>query len=604
MTDQAATLSPFDPVALKRRYAEERARRVRPEGKAQYRAVFEDRPDMLADPFSPPPAAREPINVDVDALVVGAGMSGIMTAAALRKNGVDSLYVLDGAADFGGTWYWNRYPGAQCDTESYIYMPWLEETGYVPSVKYAGGHELFSYFGRLADQFRLREKTLFQTRASHFEWNEAAQRWIVTTDRGDTLRARYVCLGTGSLAQPKLPDIAGIADFKGRMFLTARWDYGYTGGSPEDPRLTTLADKRVAIVGTGCTAIQAVPHLAKWCKHLHVFQRTPSMINERANRPTDMDWASTLTPGWQEERLRNFEQVQIDPIGTEIDMVSDGWTQLARHLADVEAAGALGIAVETHELPQIADFAAMERNRARVANTVTDPRTAATLQPWYNVHCKRPTFHDEFLPTFNRENVTLIDTGGGGIDRVTENGLVADGREYEFDCIIFATGFEALSLFHRTGQFSVVGPEGASLEDKWKDRFSSLHGVFTHGFPNLAFVGQIRDGAGSFNAMYPFSIQARHAGEIFGRAIAEGVTRFDVTAEAEAGWADAMAAKAVPLGSYLAECTPGYLNNEGNADEPALRTALYGGGILEYQDILGEWRLNGLARDVEMTKAS
>ena len=594
---------PFDPAALKRRYAEERARRVRPEGKAQYRAVFEDLPDMLADPFSPPPEPRDAINAEYDALVVGAGMSGIMSAAALVKNGVESLCVLDGAADFGGTWYWNRYPGAQCDTESYIYMPWLEETGYVPSAKYAGGRELFAYFGKLADTFGLREKTLFQTRASHLQWDEEAERWIVATDRGDTLRARYVCLGTGTLAQPKLPGIPGIAGFKGRMFLTARWDYGYTGGSPEDFRLTNLTDKRVAIVGTGCTAIQAVPHLAEWSKHLYVFQRTPSMINERANRPTDPDWASTLSPGWQEERLRNFEQVQIDPIGTEVDMVSDGWTQLARNLSDVEAARTLGIPAEDHELPQLADFAAMERNRSRVANTVTHPATAEVLKPWYNVHCKRPTFHDEFLPTFNRDNVTLVDTGGEGIERLTDTGLVAQGREYEVDCIVFATGFEALSLFHRTGQFSVIGAGGASLEDKWKNRFSSLHGVFTHGFPNLAFVGQIRDGAGSFNATYPFSIQARHVGEVFGRAIADGVPRFEVTEEAERSWGEAMAAKAVPLGTYLAECTPGYLNNEGNADEPALRTALYGGGILEYQDILAVWRRSGVEADVQTGKA-
>jgi cation diffusion facilitator CzcD-associated flavoprotein CzcO len=590
----------FDPTELRQRYSEERDKRLRPEGKRQYRAASREYPQMLEDPFNSQPAARTPVKEEVDALVVGGGMSGLMTAASLLKAGVESVRLLEAGADFGGTWYWNRYPGAQCDTEAYIYMPWLEETGYVPTEKYARGPELFSYFQRFGRHFGLYEKTFFKTKAQEARWDEARRRWVVLTDRGDTILARFISFSTGSLAQPKLPGVPGTETFKGRAFLTSRWDYDYTGGSPENPQLTKLRNKRVAIIGTGCTAVQAVPFLAEWAEHLFLFQRTPSMINIRANKRTDDNWAQGLKPGWQEERTRNFEICVMDPAKADVDLVNDGWTDLARKLMAVdrvrELVGDADAAVP--DLMQLADFIAMEENRARVAEHVKDLSAAASLKPYYNVHCKRPAFHDEFLDVFNRDNVTLVDTGGSGVERITEKGIVVGGKAYDVDCIIFATGFEALSMCYRSGEFSVFGVDGQSLEEKWSRPFRSLHGVFSHDFPNMAVVGQIRDGAGSFNATYPFSLQARHVGEVFGRCVREHVDRFEVTKDAEEDWARVMREKLPPLGEFLAECTPGYLNNEGNVDEPALRTALYGGGTIEYGDILRAWRDGEFRRDI------
>ncbi len=597
-------LPDFDPKQLKQKYVAERDRRLRKDGNDQYRPVFVDRPEMLED-FDKTPFTREPVREEVDALVVGAGMSGIMTAGALHKAGVASLRVLEAAGDFGGTWYWNRYPGAQCDTEAYVYMPWLEETDYVPTEKYVRQPELFAYFQRLGRHFQLYERTFFRTRAASFTWDEATDRWIVTTDRGDEILARFVCLSTGTLANPKLPDVPGISDFRGRTFLTSRWDYDYTGGSPEKPDLTKLKDKRVAIVGTGCTAIQAVPWLARWAKELLVFQRTPSMINERNNRPTDPEWAKGLKPGWQKDRVRNFEICISDPSKAETDMVADGWTSLSRTLMDFDRVKPLveqGLA-SAEEVPQLADYVAMEQNRARVASLVNDPATAEGLKPWYNVHCKRPTFHDEYLPAFNEPNVRLVDTGGFGIERLTEKGIVTNGAEHEVDCIIFSTGYEYLQLFHRTGQFTVTGVDGRSLADKWSGAFQSLHGVFTHGFPNMAFVGQIRHSAGSFNASYPFSLQAAHVGEVVGGFVRDGITRFEATTDAENRWSKVMKDKEPVLGTFYADCTPGHLNNEGDTTQPALRTVLYGGGILEYEDILETWRKTAVETDLQLEKA-
>ena len=587
----------FDPRQLKQKYADERDKRLRKDGKAQYCAAAEHRPDMLSDPFDKAPFTRAPMTEEIDVLIVGAGMSGLMTAATLRKNGVNSLRIIDGASDFGGTWYYNRYPGAQCDTEAYIYMPWLDETGYVPTEKYARGPELFAYFQQFGRQFELYERTFFKTLVKTLRWDETAHRWIVATDNGDEIRARFISLSTGSLAVPKLPGVPGLGTFGGHSFLTSRWDYDYTGGTPEDATLDRLTDKRVAIIGTGCTAIQAAPQLAKWAEHLFVFQRTPSMINYRGNRSTDPEWARTLKPGWQKERSDNFETCVIDPSQVEVDLVADGWTTLARTLSDVGQLKALLGNADAAELAQLADYVTMENNRTRVDEQIADPAVAELLKPYYNVHCKRPTFHDEFLPTFNQANVTLIDTGGKGVERITERGIVVGGREYQVDCIVFATGFEALGFFFRTGGFTVTGTGGQSLEDKWSGPFRSLHGVFTHGFPNMAVVGQIRDGGGSFNATCPFSMQAIHVGELFARLLRDGKTRFETTREAEEDWARIMQEKMPPTAAFLAECTPGYLNNEGNTDEPALRTALYGGGVLEYERILETWRTEGVERD-------
>lgn len=595
--------STFEADKIRRKYAKERDKRLNAASGRQYRLAKDYHDALMKDLWPKVPIDREALDEDLDVLVVGGGMSGIMTAGRVIRSGITNVRLLERGGDFGGTWYWNRYPGAACDTESYIYMPLLDETGYVPRQKYSGQPELQSYLRHLADTFDVTPRALFNTKAESFTWDEPAQRWLVRTDEGDTFRARFIALCAGSLSQPKLPSIEGIDTFKGKIFLNSRWDYDYTGGSAADPQLTKLRDKRVAMVGTGCSAVQAVPHLANWAEKLYVFQRTPSMVNFRGNGPTDPKWAETLSPGWQQERMNNFEDCLFKPREVAHDLVADGWTAMARSMTDFDRANALLGEPESDlvRLMEVADFMTMEEFHRRVEEHVSNPTTAEALKAYYNVNCKRPTFHDEYLPAFNKPSVQLIDTGGRGIERITPDGIVVGEDVYEVDCIIFATGFEAFAMSYVTGEYTITGAGGQTLEDKWSKNFVTLHGVTTHGFPNMVLVGHMRDGGGSTNANFPLTHQATYAAALIKKVMDSGATSFDVKAEAEQGWRQTMRDKAPPIHDFLAECTPGYLNNEGHVDDNALRLSIYGGGSIEYAEILKAWREgDGAERDLEL----
>jgi len=594
----------IDPQQLRQKYAEERDKRLKSTAGRGYALAKDCTSSLTQDLWRKSATDRAPLNEQIDVLVVGGGMSGIMTATRLMQNGVTDIRLLERGAEFGGTWYWNQYPGAACDSESYIYMPFLDDTGYVPTEKYAGQPEIQAYLKDLAQRSGVTPRALFNTKAQTLTWDEASQRWIVSTDRGDEFRARFIALCAGSFLQPKLPAIEGIETFKGHMFLNSRWDYEYTGGSPGYPQLTRLRDKRVAIVGTGCSAVQAVPHLATWAKELFVFQRTPSMVNFRGNARTDPEWAKTLEPGWQERRMNNFEDCLFNPAGTNEDLVADGWTDIARSMSDLERAKAvLGqTGADPAELMQVADFLTMAGNWDRVDEIVADKATADALKAYYNVNCKRPTFHDDYLAAFNRPNVRLVDTEGRGVERIAPNGLVVGGQLFEVDCFIFATGFEVFTYTYVTGEYTVTGAGGQSLQDKWSKGFSTLHGMLTHGFPNMALVGHMRDGGGSTNSNFPFHHQAGHVAAIIKKTIDAGASSFDVTKEAEDGWRRTMREKMPPIQTFLAECTPGYLNNEGNVDDSALRLSIYGGGSIEYAELLKGWlHGDGMERDLEFS---
>ena len=269
------------------------------------------------------------------------------------------------------------------------------------------------------------------------------------------MTARFLVMGNGPLHRPKLPGVPGIESFRGHTFHTSRWDYGYTGGD-SNGNLVGLHDKRVGIIGTGATAVQVVPHVAAAAAQLFLFQRTPSSIDVRANRPTDPSWASSLEPGWQRRRMENFTVLTSGGLAGE-DLVMDGWTdiigRLLRRLREQDGPPDESLA-DTLEL---ADFEKMEQVRARVDTLVTDPATAAALKPWYRQFCKRPCFHDEYLQSFNRPNVTLVDTDGRGVDRIAPDGVVAGGQEYAVDCLIFATGFEVGTDYTQRAGYDVVG---------------------------------------------------------------------------------------------------------------------------------------------------
>src|ERR1700745_4338377 len=339
MTPMVASI---DTEALRRKYAEERDKRLRPDGNDQYLRLTGELAHYLDDPYTPR-TERAAITDHRTVVCVGGGFAGLVAAARLREAGVD-VRIIEKGGDFGGTWYWNRYPGVQCDTASMVYMPLLEETGHMPSEKYVHGPEILAHCQRIGRRFGLYDDVLFHTEVTALNWDEAGARWVIETSRGDRLTAQFVVLGTGPLSVPKLPGIPGIgsvggASFPptswgggGHSFHPSRWDYDYTGGDPQGAPMHKLADKHVGLIGTGATAVQCVPHLSRDARELHVFQRTPSSVDARDNHPIDPDWfAEVAAPGWQQRWLDNFTANQAGGPADE-DLVQDGWTDIARRI--------------------------------------------------------------------------------------------------------------------------------------------------------------------------------------------------------------------------------------------------------------------------------
>jgi cyclohexanone monooxygenase len=584
----------FDPDALREKYRQEREKRLRPDGNAQYIEVKGDFSRYVDDPYVEPGFTRAPLTDAIDVLIIGGGFGGQIAAAKLRQAGIDDFRIIEKAGDFGGTWYWNRYPGAQCDIESYIYLPLLEETGYVPKEKYSHGPEILEHAARIGKHFDLYRAALFQTQVTELRWDDDERRWIVSTNRNDRLRARFVVMSNGPLNRPKLPAIPGIDRFRGHTFHTSRWDYAYTGGDTNGG-LTKLADKRVAVIGTGATAIQCVPHLGRHAKELYVFQRTPSSVDERGNRPTDPEWAKSLEAGWHKRRMDNFNILVSGGFQDE-DLVADGWTDIIRNLGGLlprmqNTSGEID-PKRIGRVVELADFKKMNQVRARVDSIVKDPATAESLKPWYRQFCKRPTFHDDYLPTFNRPNVKLVDTRGSGVDEITERGLVFDGITYEVDCIIFATGFEVGTAYTRRAGFEIYGRDGKTLTEYWSSGLRTLHGFYAHGFPNCFHMGVSQNG---FTANFPHMLdeQSGHVVAMILETKRRGATCLEPTPEGEAEWQATMNSKRAMIQEFLASCTPGYYNNEGKPQEGRGLTDIYGGGPVEFYSMLAQWREDG-----------
>ena len=599
MTTTAPTESPGreDRQAVIDRYRVERDKRLRPDGNDQYVEVTGTFAHYVDDPYVER-VEREPVTDEVTFAFVGGGFSGLVAGARLKQAGVDSVRIVEKGGDFGGTWYWNRYPGAQCDTHSFVYMPLLEETGHVPTEKYAHAPEILDHCRRIGHHFDLYDDALFQTEVKSIEWDDDAARWIVRTDRGDAFRAKYVGLGTGPLHRPKLPGIPGIETFEGHAFHTSRWDYDYTGGDPAGAPLDRLGDKRVAIIGTGATAVQCVPHLARACRELYVFQRTPSSVDVRDNQPTDMEWfeREVAGEGWQKRWMENFCTLQTGGFADD-DLVGDGWTDIARRVRDrVIAKATDGITADLlTEAFDDADFEKMDEIRARVDEVVDDPATAAALKAWYRQLCKRPTFHDEYLQAYNEPGVTLVDTDGQGVERITPTGVVVAGREYEVDCIVYASGFEVGTSYQRRSGFDLTGRDGRTLAEHWDDGMRTMHGIHVHGFPNAFVVGSTQ--AGNLLSNYPHNLS--EAGltiaTVVAHAEAEGAERVEVTAEAEQAWVDLVVGSPMLFPGASLECTPGYYNNEGQPIDDRARQSFagYPGGPVAFFQFIDAWRRSG-----------
>jgi cyclohexanone monooxygenase len=581
----------FDTEAMREKYRAERDKRLLSTGTDQYNFTDGKYQQFDTDPHAGPPPPREPLSETLDVLVIGGGLGGLQLGATLRRNGIDNFRMLDVAADFGGTWYWNRYPGLRCDVESYIYLPFLEETGQIPTERYVRGSEIFAYCQKLGRHFQLYERALFQTKVTGLLWNEAESCWRVETSRGDNFKARFVVTQSGIFNRIQLPGIPGIEDFEGCRFHSARWNYDFTGGSPDDA-LDKLHDKKVGIIGTGATAVQAVPELAKTARHLTVFQRTPTAVGIRDNGPTDMAWFTSLPPGWQKAREISFNQIGN---GENVDCpVDDGWALFFRRM--IAATESVPPAQRTPEAvaaaQEAADFQLNETIRARVDQYVQDTQVAARLKAYYRTQCKRPGFSDDYLSVFNQDNVVLVDVSAG-IDRITAHGVVVNGMEHELDCLIFCTGFELGTTWTHQAGYEVVGRDGQLLSAKWAKGLRTYHGLFSHGFPNIFFMGLTQTGT-TISVPHMLQEQIDHISYVVMRCIAEGMTVVEATEEAETAWQDVIGHVNDARRPFQQACTPGYFNADGQAED--MRSAI-GSGIYfpstGFFEMWAKWREDG-----------
>jgi cation diffusion facilitator CzcD-associated flavoprotein CzcO len=601
----AAGGSGYDPQAVHAKYLAERDKRLVP-GRADIRDLRTDEhfAHYRDDPFMPV-VGRDPVVDDVDVVIVGGGIAGVVAGANLRKAGIERIRIIDQAGAIGGTWYWNRYPGVMCDVESYIYIPMLEELDYVPVRRYAYGEEILGHLQALAERFDLTSDALFHTGVARAEWDEGAARWRVHTDRGDEVSCRWYVLAVGILNLMKLPTIPGMEDFGGRAFHTARWDYGYTGGGAHEP-LTRLSDKVVALIGTGASGIQCVPPLAESAKHLYVFQRTPSAIGVRGNRPTDPEFAPRLEPGWQRARMDNFQAIMLGR-AVDTDEVDDGWTHHYAAVHHPPRTKGMTMADFLRGAEEL-DFSIMEDHRHRIDELVADPATAEILKPYYRYLCKRPCFHDEYLSAFNNPNVTLIDCPAG-IDRITERGPVVGGTQYDVDCIVYGTGFEPelTPLARRVGH-DIVGRGGVTLAEKWADGAASLFGMMSRGFPNM-FVMPAPGQQAVVTVNY--TQVAVLGGEFVGGAVRlleeQGVDVFDVSAVAEEDWTQKIVESFVDASAVMSACTPSRINNEGHPEQMKPRNGNYGRGMgdwFAYRELLEHWLDAGTFEGLELEARS
>ena len=550
--------------AIKQKFAEQRDLRLdyRPEGTGQYTseltgtlAKYED------DPYGGALKPREPINDTVECLFIGGGFSALLTSARLRECGVESIRIVERGADVGGTWYWNRYPGIACDVPSYDYLPLLDEMGYVPKSRFAKGDEIFAHCQAIAEKYDLYKLAVFQTTVTSTVWDAQEGLWHITTDRGDHMRAQFVICANGTLAKPKLTRIAGMETFQGHSFHTSRWDYAYTGDD-----LSGLKDKVVGIIGTGATAVQAVPALGAMAKELYVFQRTPSSIDIQDDHPTDPDWARQLKPGWQAERRAHMRKV-MDP-------------QLTEEQQALRAALPREERIRRQENANI-DY--VMRIHKRIDEIVQDKATAEALKPWYMFMCKRPCFHNDYLPTFNRPNVHLVDTHGKGITEITAAGPVFEGQQYALDLLIYATGFEV----QKTGIYNQIrGEGGLDLTDKYSSGIRTLFGIHSQGYPNLFIMGGYQSSF-QFNLTDILNTEGAHIAACIDHVRRHGYQSIDPTPEAEEWWVQEVI-KYRGKTTRNRDCTPGYYNFEGEFQRR--QDGNYNGGFHRYVGHMDEAR--------------
>ncbi len=530
-------------------------------GAGDYVSLEGEFSNYIRDVYSGTPVGRESLDDECEILVVGAGFAGLLLWYKLRAAGFRDVRFCERGGDVGGTWYWNRYPGIACDVESYSYLPLLEEMGYVPTMKFASGFEILEYCQKMAEKFGFYEHCLFHTNVEKTEWSEKEKAWTVYTDRGDKMRAKFVILANGILTTPKLARIEGMERFEGKSFHTSRWDYQ-----------VDLKDKRVGIIGTGATAVQTIPELAKIVKELYVFQRTPSSVDVRDQRETTAEEIETWSnePGWARARRARFAKISAGRTAMKAndDYLSGKVADFKDRKSHASRLSAKGLMEKTLD----SNFRIMEQIRARVDLIVKDKKTAEALKPYYPYGCKRPTFHDEYLPAFNLSHVHLVDTAPNGVEEIDKDGVSHGGEHYPVDVLIYATGFQWMA----TSTFNMIfGRNNSSLRDKWKSQGTKTFlGIHSHDFPNLFIVTGPQGGGGSFNFTDAIDTHTEYIVELLEKLRNEGIKVVDVDSDSENRYAEHCRA-ADAASAPLRDCIS-YYNGEGEAEPGSL--AYYGGG--------------------------
>ena len=488
----------------------------------------------------------------VDAVVVGAGFGGLYAAYTLRRAGLE-VKGFERASDVGGTWFWNRYPGARCDVESLEYSYQFSDElqqAWSWSERYATQPEILAYAGHVADRFDLRSLYSFETGITAASFHEQADRWVIETDTATVWEARYLILATGGVSVPATPDIPGQDRFGGTTVHTGAW--------PQEG--VDLADKRVAIIGTGGSGVQALPVIADVAAEVSVLQRTPTYVVPARNRSADADVERVVKAGYDDFRRRNadlpfgfgafFDQSEVPAFAVDaeerhrryLQRWQDGGYSFLYTFGDL---GTDAAAAET----------AAEFIRGEIRRTVDDPEVAEALCPQHVFGCRRIVIGTDYYESFNRANVSLVDVAADPIAAITETGVRTEGGHLDVDVIVFATGFDDQAASLR--RLDLAGIDGTRLADVWEDRPQTFLGLCVAGFPNLFFV----NGPGSPSITTNMIANIEHTVgwivECIGDANRRGYTRVEADPAAQQSWTDRVDARAD--GRLLHACSSRYV---------------------------------------------
>ncbi len=468
----------------------------------------------------------------LDAVVVGAGFAGMYMVKRLIDQG-RSVRCFEVAADVGGTWYWNKYPGAQCDVESLEYSYGFDnalQQDWHWTQRFAGQAEILAYARHVADRFALRRHISFNTRVDSAVYDEASRLWLVTLAGGQTLRARFCMMGTGNLTAPRVPDIPGLDRFKGSWYHSSRW--------PDEG--VDFRGKRVGVIGTGSTGIQIIPMVAEQARHLFVFQRSPNYVVPAINRDLDPQHVLAYKAKYPQIRLTakhsQYGVADLPPPTQSAFEVSPEERQaryeklwsFGAHTPFLTAFNDLLIDVKANDTA--ADFV-----RGKIREIVKDPKVADILTAFdHPLGARRLCAGANYYETFNRPNVTLVNVKAAPIETFTEKGLISGGVEYEFDILVFATGFDAMTGALR--EIDIRGRGNLSLNEKWKDGPHTYLGLMIAGFPNLFIITGPGSPSVKSNVVLSIEQHVDWISDCLAAMDQRGMETIEADAQAEANW--------------------------------------------------------------------